>query len=166
MSRLFITQKERKLISDVTKELVQTVVGERIIYFGISLEDTQVNHLYLEATKKVYLPPVKIYALVNWEGPRQTSTDFQLDRLHRIEVYFHNDELKDRNMQINTGDFLVYGNVVYEIKESGEEDLLFGQVNHKIMTKCICQTARKGAFDPKFVRPEIVEGMGRVSGSI
>ena len=142
MARLFTSDEERLLINELTREIVQKVAGQQVFYCGISTEHSRVHDVYNESTRKVYLPPASINALVFYEEPRQSTTDFGPDRVHRIEVYFHNDELRQRNIRVRTGDFVVYGPVVYEIIESKEDQLLHGMVEYPVMTKCICQTAR------------------------
>ena len=161
MARLFTSDEERLMVNELTREIVQKVAGQQVFYCGISSEHTKTHDLYNESTKKVYLQPTAINALVFFEEPRQTTTDSGPDRIHRIEVYFHNDELSQRNIKIYTGDFVIYGPVVYEILESKEDQHLHGMVEYPIMTKCICQTARKGSFDPRFVRPANEKGLDR-----
>ena len=46
------------------------------------------------------------------------------------------------------GDFVQFGEIVYELYSVTQPQLVFGQIDQKIMTKCVCGPARKGQFDP------------------
>ena len=65
---LFVGQKERDLIKQVNDELIERVVGQQVVYYPISLEHTNYHPLYGEAVVKSFLPPISVYALVEWEG--------------------------------------------------------------------------------------------------
>ena len=57
MARLFITPREIDFISDVTKEIVKDVIGQKIYYYSISVLKTKVHTVYEEAPEKVFENP-------------------------------------------------------------------------------------------------------------
>ena len=146
MARHFITQREINFINDRTKELIQRVVGEEVIYYAISLEKTSSHRLYGEAVKKTWQAPVRINALVLYENDSVSSTNFTLDSKYRLEVYFHAQELLERNVSPREGDFVEYGEIFYEITQVTQPQVVFGQVNNKVMKKCTCVPSREGQF--------------------
>ena len=74
MARLFITPREIDFISDVTKEIVKDVIGQKIYYYSISVLKTKVHTVYEEAPEKVFENPIEIDALVNWT-PEEIRTN-------------------------------------------------------------------------------------------
>jgi hypothetical protein len=146
MSRKFITQRELDFISNTTKELLQGVVEEEVRYYAISLERSQVNELYEEAIRKVWSPPVAIDALVLWGQDATRVARFDLDAQYTLEVYFHKKELEERNVKVHEGDFVEYDGKFFEISSATEPQIVFGQVNNKVMVKCTCVVSREGQF--------------------
>ena len=65
---LFLGEKERDFVKQVNDELIERIVGQGIFYYPISMEHTNFHPLYGEAIEKTFLPPVRVYALVEWEG--------------------------------------------------------------------------------------------------
>ena len=64
---LFLGKKERDLVKQVNDELIEKVIGQQILYYSIDMETTNFHELYGEAIEKTYLPPVRVYALVEWK---------------------------------------------------------------------------------------------------
>ena len=63
---LFLGKKERDLVKQVNDELIERVIGQELIYYPISIENTNFHSLYGEAIEKNFLAPVKVNALVSW----------------------------------------------------------------------------------------------------
>jgi len=146
MSRKFITDREIAFINSINKELIQSVVGQEISYYSISLEKSRANRLYDEAIEKVWDPPVLINARIMWDNTQSASTSFGVDSKYSLEVYFHNKELEERNILPKEGDFIEFGEVFFEITSVTQPQIVFGQINNKIMTKCVCVPSREGQF--------------------
>jgi hypothetical protein len=53
MARLFITPREINFISDITKELIKDVVGQKIIYYPISEIHTKTHEFGIDAQYKI-----------------------------------------------------------------------------------------------------------------
>lgn len=157
MARKFITERELAFISRINKELIQKVVGQEVSYFEIDLQKSKANRLYDEAIEKVWKPPVLVNARVLWDNPSATSTNFGIDSKYTAEVYFHRDELDNRNVSPKEGDFLEFGQVFFEITSVTTPQIVFGQVNNRIMTKCICVPSREGQFQSGGRSSEAVE---------
>jgi hypothetical protein len=105
--------------------------------------------LYGEAIKKTYLPPIRIYALVEFTD---YSTDYLesagIDKTWEINVHFHKRRLEeDQNMYVREGDFVLYNKYYYEIVSLKEPKLLFGQATKEFEIVGRCRRARKGLFD-------------------
>jgi hypothetical protein len=146
---LFLGKKERDLVKQVNDELIEKVIGQQILYYPIDMERTNFNDLYGEAIEKTYLPPVRVYALVEFTD---FSTDYMegagVDKSWEINIHFHKRRLEqDQNMYVREGDFVLYGDNYYEIVKLVEPKLLFGQIEHSFEIAARCRRARKGLFD-------------------
>jgi len=145
---LFVGKKERDLIKQVNDELIERVIGQQVLYYAISLEHTQFHSLYGEAIKKTFLPPVRVYAIVEWKGHETTATNFGIDRRSSITVHFHKRRLtEDQDLFVREGDFILYGNDHYEITTLNEPKEIFGQADHKIEISAECVKARESLFN-------------------
>jgi hypothetical protein len=146
MARKFITDRAVAFIHRVNRTLIQRVVGQEVIYYAISKENTHTHSLYNEAVQKTVATPVKINARVRWQNDRTGFGSMGADSKYGLEIYFHTQELIDRNVVAKEGDFVEYGQVFFEITSVTQPQLIYGQINNKIMTKCVCIPAREGQF--------------------
>ena len=145
---LFLGEKERNLVKQVNDELIERVIGQQILYYSISLEHTNFHSLYGEAIKKTFLPPIRVYALIDWEGHETSTTNFGVDRRSSLSVHFHKRRLTtDQDLFVREGDFVLYNDNYYEIVTLKEPKLLFGQAGHEFEIAAKCRRSRKGLFD-------------------
>lgn len=145
---LFLGKKERDLVKQVNDELVERVIGQQILYYPISIEDTDFHPIYGESIEKNFLNPIRVYALVEWKGYETDTTNLGVDRLSKITVHFHKRRLtEDQNLFVREGDFVAYGDEYYEIVTLNEPKQIFGQVDHKMEISAECVKAREGLFD-------------------
>jgi hypothetical protein len=150
---LFIGEKERDLIKQVNDELIERVVGQAVLYYPIDIGTTNFHPLYGEAIEKTFLPPIRVYALVEWNAYK---TEFSsgmspgglLDQQIEITVHFHKRRLTgDQDLFVRAGDFVLYGGIYYEIVMLSEPRKIYGQVDHSIEISAKCIKARPGVFD-------------------
>ena len=147
---LFLGQKERDLVKQVNDELIERVVGQGVFYYPISMEHTNFHPVYGEAITKTFLPPVRVYALVLWQGYTTEVTQFGIDKRPSITVHFHNRRLtEDQDLYVREGDFVKYGDTFFEIVSWNQPKQIFGQVDHKMEIEVQCVKAREGLFDAK-----------------
>jgi hypothetical protein len=147
---LFLGEKERNLVKQVNDELIERIIGQPILYFPIDLDRTNFHPIYGEAIKKTFLPPVRVYALVDWEGHTTSTTNYGIDRRSSLTIHFHKRRLvEDQNLFVREGDFAQFEKLYYEIVTLAEPKLIFGQENHKMEIVAKCVRAREGLFDGK-----------------
>jgi len=147
---MFFGKKERDLVKQVNDELAERVVGQQVLYFPISKENTNFHPLYGEAIKKNFLPPVRVYAYVEMETT-QTNVKYGYEYQSKINVHFHRRRLtEDQDLHVRVGDFVQYGEYHYEVvKLYNDQRFYFGQVDHKFQVSAECIRARQGTFDAK-----------------
>ena len=146
---LFLGKKERDLVKQVNDELIERVIGQTVVYYPIDIERTNYHDLYGEALKKTFLPPVRVHALVEFEGINtKYSSNIGLDKESNITVHFHKRRLtEDQDLYVREGDFILYGSIYYEIVTLSEPKQLFGQIDHLLEISAKCVRAREGLFD-------------------
>ena len=128
---LFLGEKERDLVKQVNDELLERVIGQQILYMPISTDRTNFHPLYGESIEKGFLPPVRVYALVEFSGIDTVTTHYGLDKQSSITVRFHERRLfEDQDLYVREGDYVRYGTSFYEIVTLKENRQLFGQIDH------------------------------------
>lgn len=147
---LFLGEKERDLVKQVNDELIERVIGQTIVYYPISREHTNYHSVYGEAIQKSFLAPIRVQALVEWDGSKTSTDSFGVDRTTSISVKFHRRRLvEDQDLYVREGDFVLYGDTFYEIVTLNEAKQLFGQINHKLDIVAKCIKARENIFSAK-----------------
>lgn len=145
---MFLGKKERDLVKQVNDELIERVIGQGIFYYPVSLKHTNYHSLYGEAIHKSFTTPIRVNALITWEGSETNTSGFGIDRRSSITINFHKRRLtEDQDLQVQEGDFVLYGNLFYEIVSIGQPRELFGQVDHKMEISAKCIRARDGVFE-------------------
>tara|TARA_R100000234_G_C5001091_1_gene180352 strand:- start:2803 stop:3291 length:489 start_codon:yes stop_codon:yes gene_type:complete len=145
---LFLGEKERNYVKQVNDELIEKVVGQDLLYYPISLEHTNFHPIYGESINKVYYPPIRVYALVTWQGYSTETTSLGIDRRPSIKINFHKRRLtEDQDVFVREGDFVLYGESFYEIVTLNEPMQMFGQIEHRMEIEATCIKARKGVFN-------------------
>jgi hypothetical protein len=147
---LFLGEKERNLVKQINDEIIERVVGQTVVYYPISRELTNFHPVYGESVQKTFLNPIKVNAMVTWDGSNTVTETFGIDRRTSIIVKFHRRRLtEDQDLYVREGDFLLYGDQFYEIVNLNESKLLFGQIDHRFEIDAKCIKARESIFNAK-----------------
>tara|TARA_B100000287_G_C20170741_1_gene598174 strand:- start:77 stop:562 length:486 start_codon:yes stop_codon:yes gene_type:complete len=148
---MFLGEKEKNLVKQVNDEIIERVVGQQVLYFPINIEHTDYHPIYGEAMEKTFLHPIRVFALVEYQGIETSDMDnFALDKATKIKVNFHRRRLtEDQNLFVREGDFVRFGEIYYEIVKLIEPKLLFGQPESRFEIQAECIRAREGLFDAK-----------------
>ena len=146
---LFLGKKERDLVKQVNDELIENVIGQQILYYAIDMQTTSFHDMYGEALQKTFLPPIRVYALITFDDESTNYLEgFGIDKVSQITVKFHKRRLEeDQDVFVREGDFILYGDIYYEIVKLSQPRKLFGQVDQTFEIAATCKRARKGLFD-------------------
>jgi hypothetical protein len=149
---LFTGKKEKDFVKQVNDELIERVIGQQIAYFAIDIDRSGFHPIYGEAIEKTFLSPIRVYALVKWEGQTNLFTEgLGIDKQTSIEVHFHKRRLtEDQDLFVREGDYVLYGDRYYEIVSLNEPRQLFGQSESKFEIVAKCIRARESLFAPRF----------------
>lgn len=142
---LFVGKKEKDLVKQINDEVIERVVGQTVVYYPVSLENTNFHDLYGESVNKTFLDPVRVYAMVKYISQTTTTGPLGVDRIEKISVAFHKRRLtEDQNLFVREGDYIQYGERLYEILTLEEPKWLFGQVESSFEIAAQCVRAREG----------------------
>ncbi len=146
---MFLGEKEKNLVKQVNDEIIERVVGQQVLYFPIDIDHTDYHHLYGEALEKTFLHPLRVFALVEYQGVETSDMDnFAIDKATKIKINFHKRRLtEDLNLFVREGDFVRFGEIYYEIVKLIEPKLLFGQPESRFEIQAECIRARDGLFN-------------------
>lgn len=154
MARLFITPRELNYISDITKEIIKDVIGQKVYLFPISELKTQTHGVYNESLQKVYDNPIALDALVDSNFQTDTKIDkFGVDAQYKVEVFIQHRDLVDKGINVNIGDFFSFSDVFYEITERVYMRNIYGMPEHKDGIKLIGVKAREGLLKAPVLGP-------------
>ena len=146
---LFTGKKERDLVKQVNDEIIERVIGQTIVYYPIDYNTTDFHPIYGEALEKNFLPPIRVQALIEWEGIKSAYTDkIGIDKQSSIVVHFHKRRLtEDQDLFVREGDFVLYGDLFYQVVTLQEPREIFGQADRRIEISAKCVKSRQGLFD-------------------
>jgi len=147
MARLFITPREVDFIADITKELTKDVVGQKIYYYRIREDLTNVHDVYEEAPEKVFDHPIELEGLIEWQPQVWKTGRFGSEEMSSIGVYVQSRDLLDKEIIVKEGDYFSYGAIFFEITSIIADKNIYGQVEHKTGIKIMGKQARKGLID-------------------
>ncbi|MBK23575.1 MAG: hypothetical protein CME70_06170 [Halobacteriovorax sp.] len=153
MARLFITPREIDYISDLTKEVTKDIIGQKIFYYKVREDLTNVHDVYEEAPEKIFNPPIEIDALVDWQPEVIRTNQFGSEEIATIEIYLHSRDLLDKEIKVLQGDYFSYGAMFFEITSVIADKNVYGQVEHKTGVKLVGKQARKGQINIKPIGP-------------
>ncbi len=147
MARIFITPREIDFISDLTKEITKDVRDQKIYYYRVREDLTDVHDVYEEAPEKVFDAPIEVQAMVEWSPEEVRTNRFGSEEFKTIEVYIQMRDLIDRGFEVKAGDYFSYGSIFFEITSVVVDKTIFGQIEHKTGFKITGKQAREGQID-------------------
>jgi len=154
MARLFITPREINFISDITKEIVKDVVGQKIYYYPISETKTQSHEVYDEALQKIFDNPIMVDALVNSEFQTETKINkFGIDTQFTLEVYIQHRDMVEKGLNPSIGDYFSFGPIFYEIAEYKYMRTIYGQTENIDGVSLMGTRVRESQFKSLTVGP-------------
>lgn len=147
MPNLFVGSRELDFISDITKEIVKDVIGQRIYYYAISEHKTLTHGVYNESLQKVFDNPIIIDCLVDSNFQTDTTIDkFGTDKQFKLEVFIQYRDLVEKGINLAIGDFFSFSDVFYEISEHTIMRNIYGMPDHKDGVKIIGTRVRESQF--------------------
>lgn len=148
MARLFVSQRELNYISDITKEIIKDVIGQKVYYYPISETKSQVHGVYNESIKKVFDNPIILDAIVDTNFQTDTKMDqFGIDTQYRLEIFVQYRDILEKGIQLSIGDYFSFSEIFYEISELNYTRYIHGMPDHLDGVKLVGTRVRKSQFD-------------------
>lgn len=148
MARLFITQREMDFISDITKEVIKDVTGQKIFYYSVSELKTKTNEIYDEAVKKIFDNPIVIDAFVDSSFEKDTKIDkFGVNKEYLCEVFLQYRDMIEKGITPSIGDYFTYSDVIFEITEARTMRNIYGFAEHSDGMRLVGTPARQNIID-------------------
>lgn len=151
---LFVGKAERNFVKQLNDEVIERIVGQQVLYFPMDEKRTNYHAVYGEAINKTFLPPVRVYSLVEYSGPTRVQEEYGFDNLYSINIHFHKRRLtEDQDLFVRLGDFVQYDQMFFEIVDTFEPRYLFGQDSDfadgtSMEVTAVCRQTRSGIFNP------------------
>ena len=147
MARLFITPRELDLISHYTKEIIKDVVGQKVYYYKVRKDLSKVHDVYEEAEEKIFNPPVEIDARIEWAQATVSTGRFGTDEMSTITVWLQYRDVMHKQLDVESGDYLSYGETFFEVTSATIDSTIFGQIEYSTGFILKARQARKGLID-------------------
>lgn len=145
---LFFDERAYKLFNDISQELVEHVIRQKVKYYAVQEKLTSYDDFYGETKKKITLNPVEIFARILYNEPG-IQTGQMMDRTYSIDVYFQRERLmQDLGMFARVGDYIEWDQKFFEITAVTEPQIISGLPEFKFAFIANCSSVRQGVFEP------------------
>ena len=131
---LFGSQRDFNLFVRINRELLSDIVEQEILYYKISLEQTEVN-IYGEGMQKVFWEPVKLNCLITRGDQVFNVDDFGPDVTRESSFAFLREDLVQVNVVPEIGDIILWHENYYEVDNTTENQLFLGKDNEYNLTQ-------------------------------
>ncbi len=153
MARLFVGQREVDFFADITKEIIKDVAGQKIYYYTVREDLSDVHNIYEESMHKIFNPPIELECLVEWQPSEVKTNQFGHEQIKQITAFLHGRDLIDRDLNILQGDYISYGEYFFEITSLIYDKLVYGQVERIVSLKLNAKQTRIEHIFKKAIGP-------------
>lgn len=123
---IFGSQKDFKLITKMNRALLQDIIEQEIIFYKLSVNDTQAN-IYGESTEKTFYDPIIMQCLITRGDQQYTVNEFGPEVARDLNFAFLRDDFVDLNLVPEVGDIIMLSEDYYEIDTIVENEFFFGK---------------------------------------
>jgi len=125
---IFGSTRDFDLLVNINRELLKDIVEQEVLYYKISLDDSDFN-LYGESLEKVYYTPNKLNCLIVRGDQIIDVDDFGPDLNRDVSFAFIRRDLSDVNVVPEVGDIVMWHEDYYEVDTVRENQLFLGRDN-------------------------------------
>ena len=130
---LFGSNRDFNLLTKINRELLTDRVEQEILYYKLSLEDTEMN-IYGESLSKVFYTPSKINCLITRGDQVIDIDEFGPDLGREASFAFLRQDLVDIQVVPEVGDIVLWHEDYYEVDTVRENQLFLGKDNNYTFT--------------------------------
>jgi hypothetical protein len=123
---IFGSKKDFALITKMNRALLQDIIEQEIVFYKLSINETQAN-IYGESTQKTFYDPVVMQCIIT-RGDQQYSVDeFGPEVSRELNFAFLRDDFVDLGLVPELGDIIMLSEDYYEIDSIVENEFFFGK---------------------------------------
>ena len=126
---LFGSDRDFGLLTKINRELLKDVVEQEILYYKLSLDDTETN-LYGESLRKVFYTPIKLNCLITRGDQIVTTDEYGPDLNREVSFAFLREDMTDIQLVPEVGDIVLWHEDYYEADTVRENQLFLGRDNN------------------------------------
>lgn len=130
---IFGSTRDFALLNHIGRELLKNVVEQEVLYYKLSLEDTNVN-IYGEGLQKVFSSYTKLNCMITRGDQVITDDDFGPDLTRDASFAFIRQDLVDLQIVPEVGDVVMWHENYYEVGTVRENQLFLGKDNSYNLT--------------------------------
>ena len=123
---LFGGIRARSFFRHHSRQLVNRVIAEEVLYYKLSLSETKYN-IYGESKNKMYNQPILIACLYLVQDQVSEDDTFGKSRGQAAEFRFLRDDLIDLNLVPEAGDIICWQESYYEVDLVTENQRVMGK---------------------------------------
>lgn len=138
----FISPRDYQTILKVNTELINEILDTPAVIYKLNSVATQTNS-YGESENKIWYTPISVPCRVSRQDNSSTTQLQTVDQEQTCSFYFLRNELEEREIYPEKGDFVLYDNLYYEIHNTKEVQLWGGRTEYKISIVCETHLSRK-----------------------
>jgi len=148
---LFVDDRALVHFQRIATEVMECVTQQKLVYYAIEGTLSKTDELYGESTDKVFRQPIEIYALILYNSPLVKTGSFSSETQYSLKFYIQKYRLEDYKLNIRQGDFVEFGDKIYEITIVTEPQLIagMGDFGYRMGIYCDCISTRSDVFNPK-----------------
>lgn len=125
---IFGGNRDFDLLVHINREITSDVVEQEVLYYKISLEETEAN-IYGESSEKVYKTPVKLNCLINRGDQVVEESEYGSDLFRQSTFAFVRQDLADVEVVPEVGDIIMWQEDYWEADTVVENQLFLGRDN-------------------------------------
>lgn len=131
---IFGSTRDFNLLNHIGRELLKNVVEQEVLYYKLSLEDTNVN-IYGEGLQKVFSSYTKLNCIITRGDQVITDDEFGPDLTRDASFAFIRQDLVDLGIVPEVGDIVMWHENYYEVGTVRENQLFLGKDNSYNLTE-------------------------------
>ena len=123
---LFGSNRDFNLLTKINRELLKDIVEQDVLYYKLSLQDTEVN-IYGESLSKIFYTPSKLNCLITRGDQVIDIDEFGPDLGREASFAFLREDLVDVSVVPEVGDIVLWHEDYYEVDTVRENQLFLGR---------------------------------------
>jgi len=123
---LFGSDRDFNLLTKINRELLKDIVEQEVLYYKLSLEETETN-IYGESSKKIFYTPTLLNCFITRGDQIIDIDEFGPDLGREASFAFLRQDLVDINTVPEVGDIILWHEDYYEVDTVRENQLYMGR---------------------------------------